>query len=199
MELVEDITARRMAPVRVRRQVAEENILQKIEHEVEEDAEIISDKTGMPTWSGGSRVLCTFLLICYIWCSVSVFVMFALILLLVVGVIGWCAWRLLAKKRAKPAKQTDIDEQAILDAMEEDLEPTEEELKVFSYCKSSEFITTFHYLGPCQRVSWQAAVRTQVRFQHPDPLRDRHPGNGAARHGSGWRLRSLCQGKDADY
>lgn len=56
--------------------------------------------------------------------------MFALILLLVVGVIGWCAWRLLAKKRAKPAKQTDIDEQAILDAMEEDLEPTEEELKV---------------------------------------------------------------------
>ena len=59
--------------------------------------------------------------------------MFALILLLVVGVIGWCAWRLLAKKRAKPAKQTDIDEQAILDAMEEDLEPTEEELKVFYY------------------------------------------------------------------
>ena len=65
------------------------------------------------------------------WCIyISVFVMFALILLLVVGVIGWCAWRLLAKKRAKPAKQTDIDEQAILDAMEEDLEPTEEELKV---------------------------------------------------------------------
>ena len=65
MELVEDITARRMARVRVRRQAAEQNILQKIEHEVEEDAEIISDKTGMPTWSGGSRVLCTFLLICY--------------------------------------------------------------------------------------------------------------------------------------
>jgi len=109
MDLVEDITATRMARVRVRRQAVEENIFEKIEHEVEEDAEIISDKTGMPTW--------------------SVFVMFALILLLVVGVIGWCAWRLLAKKRAKPAKQTDIDEQAILDAMEEDLEPTEEELK----------------------------------------------------------------------
>ena len=57
MELVEDITARRMARVRVRRQAAEENIIQKIEHEVEEDAEIISDKTGMPTWSGASRIL----------------------------------------------------------------------------------------------------------------------------------------------
>lgn len=53
MDLVEDITARRMARVRVRRQAGEENILEKIEHEVEEDAEIISDKTGMPTWSGG--------------------------------------------------------------------------------------------------------------------------------------------------
>lgn len=55
MELVEDITARRMARVRVRRQ-AEENIIERIEHEVEEDAEMISDKTGMPTWSGGSRL-----------------------------------------------------------------------------------------------------------------------------------------------
>ena len=55
MELVEDITSRRMARVRVRRQ-AEENIIQRIEHEVEEDAEMISDKTGMPTWSGGSRL-----------------------------------------------------------------------------------------------------------------------------------------------
>ena len=52
MDLVEDITATRMARVRVRRQAVEENILEKIEHEVEEDAEIISDKTGMPTWSG---------------------------------------------------------------------------------------------------------------------------------------------------
>lgn len=137
MELVEDITARRMARVRVRRQAAEENIIQKIEHEVEEDAEIISDKTGMPTWSGGSRIL-YFRFDKLAVCFVSVFVMFALILLLVVGVIGWCAWRLLAKKRAKPAKQTDIDEQAILDAMEEDLEPTEEELKVLYYCKSFE-------------------------------------------------------------
>ena len=74
--------------------------------------------------------------------------MFALILLLVVGVIGWCAWRLLAKKRAKPAKQTDIDEQAILDAMEEDLEPTEEELKVCFNCKSSECLTWHYCQGP---------------------------------------------------
>ena len=55
MELVEDIAARRMARVRVRRAAGEENILERIEHEVEEDAEIISDKTGMPTWSGGEK------------------------------------------------------------------------------------------------------------------------------------------------
>ena len=56
MDLVEDITATRMARVRVRREAAEENILEKIEHEVEEDAEIISDKTGMPTWSGAGAL-----------------------------------------------------------------------------------------------------------------------------------------------
>ena len=55
MEIVENISARRMPRVRVRRQAGEENILERLEHEVEEDAEIISDKTGMPTWSGGLR------------------------------------------------------------------------------------------------------------------------------------------------
>ena len=55
MEIVENFSARRMPRVRVRRQAGEENILERLEHEVEEDAEIISDKTGMPTWSGGLR------------------------------------------------------------------------------------------------------------------------------------------------
>ena len=59
------------------------------------------------------------------------FVLFAVILLAVIGVIGWCAWRLLAKKRTKKdQKQADIDEQAILDAMEEEMDVNEEELKV---------------------------------------------------------------------
>jgi len=97
--------------VRVRRQAEEEEgILTRVEQEVERDARIVADTTGMPTW--------------------SVFVLFAVILLAVIGVIGWCAWRLLAKKRTKKdQKQADIDEQAILDAMEEEMDVNEEELK----------------------------------------------------------------------
>ena len=130
MEIVENISARRMPRVRVRRQAGEENILERLEHEVEEDAEIISDKTGMPTWSGGLREASLTSYGCGYF-PLSVFVMFALILLVIVGVIGWCAWRLLAKKRTKTGqKQQDIDEQAILDAMEEEMDVNEEELKV---------------------------------------------------------------------
>ena len=39
MEIVENISARRMPRVRVRRQAGEENILERLENEVEEDAE----------------------------------------------------------------------------------------------------------------------------------------------------------------
>jgi len=101
----------RLPRVRVRRQAEEEeDLLTRVEQEVERDARIVADTTGMPTW--------------------SVFVLFALILLAVIGVIGWCAWRLLAKKRTKKdQKQADIDEQAILDAMEEEMDVNEEELK----------------------------------------------------------------------
>ena len=57
--------------------------------------------------------------------------LFAVIFLAVIGIVGYCAWRFLAKKRTKTnQKQQDIDEQAILDGMEEDLDINEEEIKV---------------------------------------------------------------------
>ena len=44
----------RVARVRVRRQAEEEEgILTRVEQEVERDARIVADTTGMPTWSGG--------------------------------------------------------------------------------------------------------------------------------------------------
>ena len=56
--------------------------------------------------------------------------MFATIFLLIVGAIGYCAWRFMAKKRAKKdQKQAELDEQAILD-MEEEMDVNEEEIKV---------------------------------------------------------------------
>ena len=100
----------RVPRTRFRRLAEEENILKKIEREIERDAEIVSNQTGMPTW--------------------SVFSMFVIVFLAIIGVVGWCVWRMLAKKRAKKdTKQQELDEQAILD-MEEDLDVNEEELKV---------------------------------------------------------------------
>ena len=52
MEIHEDTW--RVARVRVRRQAEEEEgILTRVEQEVERDARIVADTTGMPTWSGG--------------------------------------------------------------------------------------------------------------------------------------------------
>ena len=49
----------RVARVRVRRQAEEEEgILTRVEQEVERDARIVADTTGMPTWSGGPHSLC---------------------------------------------------------------------------------------------------------------------------------------------
>ena len=47
----------RVARVRVRRQAEEEEegILTRVEQEVERDARIVADTTGMPTWSGGPQ------------------------------------------------------------------------------------------------------------------------------------------------
>jgi len=100
----------RVPRIRVRRQTESTGqFFKSIENELEKDAEMVSEQTGMPTW--------------------SVFIMFVVIFLAVVGVVGWCAWRMLAKKRAKKdQKQQELDEQAILD-MEEELDVNEEELK----------------------------------------------------------------------
>ena len=102
----------RVPRIRVRRQTESTGqFFKSIENELEKDAEMVSEQTGMPTW--------------------SVFIMFVVIFLAVVGVVGWCAWRMLAKKRAKKdQKQQELDEQAILD-MEEELDVNEEELKVW--------------------------------------------------------------------
>ena len=79
------------------------------------------------------------------------FVLFAVILLAVIGVIGWCAWRLLAKKRTKKdQKQADIDEQAILDAMEEEMDVNEEELKVTWHIICVIVCTTLLVQGPAK-------------------------------------------------
>ena len=88
------------------------------------------------------------------------FVLFAVILLAVIGVIGWCAWRLLAKKRTKKdQKQADIDEQAILDAMEEEMDVNEEELKV-NLAENCDGISLYNTAGAGsgQGVPGQAAV-----------------------------------------
>ena len=46
----------RLPRVRVRRQAEEEeDLLTRVEQEVERDARIVADTTGMPTWSGGSH------------------------------------------------------------------------------------------------------------------------------------------------
>ena len=100
----------RLPRLRMRRDV---NILNTVEEELDKDAHLIADSTGMPMW--------------------SVFLLFAVIVLLVVGLLGFCFYRLFAKKRTKKdqKQKEELDEQAILDAMEE--EPDDTELKVMKY------------------------------------------------------------------
>ena len=104
MDLDESI---RLPRLRQRRDV---NILNTVEEELDKDAHIIADSTGTPMW--------------------SVFLLFALVVLLVVGLVAFCFYRLFAKKRTKKdqKQKEELDEQAILDAMEE--EPDDTELKV---------------------------------------------------------------------
>lgn len=55
MEIQDEI---RLPRIRYRRQAApketEENLFEKIEHEIEDDADIIANRTGLPSWSGKS-------------------------------------------------------------------------------------------------------------------------------------------------
>ena len=108
LQMMELNSELRLPRMRVRR-----NIIEDVEKEIDKDAHIISSSTGMPTW--------------------SVFLIFAIIILLVLGLLVFCFYRLFAKKRTKKdqKEKEELDEQAILDAMEE--EPDDTELKAKFY------------------------------------------------------------------
>ena len=87
------------------------DILHKVEEEVERDAELVADKTGMPT----SVVLGLFLLVA----------------VLVVGGLGACVWRFLRKRRiTKDQVKKAQDEQGLVEGEEEPENIDEEPLKV---------------------------------------------------------------------
>jgi len=77
-----------------------ENFIEQVEHEVEKDAGMVADKTGMPPW--------------------MVLALFALLLLVVIGLLVFCIWRFFAKKRVKKdASKKNVDEQGLVDGEEE--------------------------------------------------------------------------------
>jgi len=77
-----------------------ENFIKQVEHEVEKDAEVVADKTGMEPW--------------------MVLSLFAVLLLVIIGLLGFCIWRFFAKKRGKKdATKKNIDEQGLVDGEEE--------------------------------------------------------------------------------
>jgi len=77
-----------------------ENFIEQVEHEVEKDADMVADKTGMPPW--------------------MVLALFALLLLVVIGLLVFCIWRFFAKKRVKKdASKKNVDEQGLVDGEEE--------------------------------------------------------------------------------
>ena len=125
----------RLPRLRMRRDV---NILNTVEEELDKDAHLIADSTGMPMW--------------------SVFLLFAVIVLLVVGLLGFCFYRLFAKKRTKKdqKQKEELDEQAILDAMEE--EPDDTELKVHYFLNISRKYLIFNVRD--QRKSTWASCST---------------------------------------
>jgi len=82
---------------------------QKIEKAVEEDViDPIKDKTGMDTW--------------------MILTIFAVILVAILGLIGWCIFRFFKKKRPKGAEEKDKqdDENALVDNEEANVEEVEE-------------------------------------------------------------------------
>ena len=84
-----------------------ENLLETIEHEFEKDTEAVVDKTGMEPW--------------------MVVTLFAVILLVVIGLLGFCVWRFFAKKRGKKDdSKKGADEQGLVDEIE-DIDVNEED------------------------------------------------------------------------
>ena len=87
------------------------NIEERVEEEIERDAEYVSHKTGLPT----SVVIGLFLVI----------------LLLIIGGVGFCAWRFLRKRRiTKEQVKKAQDEEGLVEGEEEPDFMEEEPLKV---------------------------------------------------------------------
>jgi len=85
-----------------------ENFLHTVEAEVESDAEAVAEKTGMQPW--------------------MVLSLFAVVLLVIIGLLGFCIWRFFAKKRGKKdTTKANIDEKGLIEG-EEDIDINEEEL-----------------------------------------------------------------------
>jgi len=92
----------------VRRTRRSENIINKIEHEVERDVDLVADKTGMKRW--------------------MVVGLIALVIVVAVAGIAFCTYRFFRKKRkAKDGDKKDADEQGLVDG-EEDLDVNDDEL-----------------------------------------------------------------------
>jgi len=73
----------RLPRLRLRRDV---DILNTLEEEIDKDAHIIADNTGMPMW--------------------SVFLLFAVIVLLVVGLLAFCFYRLVCQETNEERPKT---------------------------------------------------------------------------------------------
>ena len=93
-----------------------DDLLKQVENEIKEDTTVVADKTGLQPW--------------------LVLTLVALILLSLVGLIGFCVYRFCAKKRSKKGEvKKNQDEQGLVEG-EEEIDMLEEELtKVRSVLK----------------------------------------------------------------
>ena len=102
-----------------------EGIIQRVKNEVNREADIVADKTGMKGW--------------------QVLAIFVIIVLALLGLIGWCVWRFFRKKRkgkdgkdaAVPADTADDkdDLQALVANPEEDLLDDKKSKLLVSYSR----------------------------------------------------------------
>lgn len=94
----------------------DEGFVERIEHEIEHDVDVIADSTGMKTW--------------------QVFALIGIFLLALAGLLGWCGWRFLRKKR-KPKEEAkkDVrdDEDALVANDEKELEEEAEKKPATEY------------------------------------------------------------------
>jgi len=88
-----------------------DTFIHKVEKEVENDAEVVAEKTGLQPW--------------------MVLSLFAVVLLVIIGLLGFCIWRFFAKKRGKKdTTKKNIDEEGLVEG-EEEIDINEEDpLKV---------------------------------------------------------------------